>query len=189
MDIYIITGPPYSGKGTQSEILSKTFKLKHISTGDRCRLEKQKETNIGLTLTVYEKRGDLVPDSVMESLLNQLLDENLEEEAILLDGYPRTIAQVDTLIKLAADKELHLKKVLNIEVPEAELLKRALERASTSDREDDRNPATHIKRIKIFKSDTLPAITYMKEKIVTDTFDGLGSINETAALISEAFEK
>ncbi|MCE7993462.1 MAG: AAA family ATPase [Roseivirga sp.] len=189
MDIYIITGPPYSGKGTQSEILTRELQLKHISTGDRCRLEQEQQTAIGLVMAEYHRKGDLVPDSIMKSLFGQILDENIEEIGIILDGYPRTTAQVDTLLELVREKGLRIKRVLNIEVPRAELMKRAMERASTSDREDDKAPATHIKRIEIFEATTKPAIAYMKEKLRVDTFNGMGTIEETSRLIRKSFNQ
>lgn len=187
MDVYIITGPPYSGKGTQSEILAKPLQLKHISTGDSCRLEKEQKTSTGILMAAYEEKGDLVPDSVMKSLLSQILDESLNEKGIILDGYPRTISQVDSLLQLVEEKGLRIKRALNIEVPREELLKRAMERAGTSDREDDKSPETHLKRIEIFETMTLPAIAYMKQKLRVDTFEGMESIAETSSRILKSF--
>lgn len=178
MEILIITGPPYSGKGTQCENLKQLLNYKHISTGDRCRLEKANETEIGKELSKYEKTGDLVPDQIMKTLFSQILDENRAEKGIILDGYPRTIPQMDDLLALVEEKGLRIKKVIDIEVPKEELLLRAKKRAETSNREDDKNPETHLKRIRIFEASTKPAISYMKEKLEVTTFDGMGSIEE-----------
>ncbi len=68
MEILIITGPPYSGKGTQCEILNEQMDFEHISTGDRCRMEKKNKTEIGKVMAEYEEKGDLVPDSLMKEL-------------------------------------------------------------------------------------------------------------------------
>lgn len=76
MEILIITAPPYSGKGTQCQIIKDTLQFEHISTGDRCRLEKEKETEIGKILSEYERKGDLVPDVIMKELFGNILDEN-----------------------------------------------------------------------------------------------------------------
>ena len=103
MKILIITGPPYSGKGTQCEILKNLLNYKHISTGDRCRLEKEQGTEIGKELSKYEKKGDLVPDQIIKTLFSQILDENRSEEGIILDGYPRTIPQMDDLLALVSE--------------------------------------------------------------------------------------
>ncbi len=186
MKILIITGPPYSGKGTQCEILKNLLHYKHISTGDRCRLEKENGTEIGKELSKYEKKGDLVPDQIMKTLFSQILDENRSEAGIILDGYPRTTPQIDDLLALVADKGLGIDKVINIEVPKEELLLRAKKRATTSNREDDKNSETHVKRIRIFEETTKPAITYMKTKLKVITFDGMGSIEEITTRIKES---
>ena len=125
MEILIITGPPYSGKGTQCEILKTQLNFEHISTGDRCRLEKQNDTEIGKIMSEYEEKGDLVPDSIMKDLFGQILDENSSKDGIILDGYPRTEPQVNDLIELVDSKQMSIGKVLNIDVPKSELLKRA----------------------------------------------------------------
>ena len=185
MKILIVTGPPYSGKGTQCEIISKELNYTHLSTGDRCRQEKELRTEIGKILSRYEEKGDLVPDPTMKTLFGQILDENKQGGGILLDGYPRTKPQVDDLLALVADRHLEISLVLNIKVPREELLSRAMKRAASSTREDDRNPETHLKRVRIFENQTLPAIEYMKTKIPVVDIDGIGSIGEITGRIVE----
>ncbi len=186
MEILIITGPPYSGKGTQCDILNKQLDFKHVSTGDRCRLEKENKTEIGKVMSEYEEKGDLVPDSIMKNLFSKILDENKSNKGIILDGYPRTLAQVDDLLELVESKKMSIGKVLNIEVPKSELLIRAKKRAETSDRKDDKDPRIHQKRIDVFENSTKPGIDYMKTKINVLTFDGLGTIEEITKRIKES---
>lgn len=183
MELLIITGPPYSGKGTQCDILTKELEYQHISTGDRCRYEKDQKTAIGLELDRYQKMGDLVPDDLMKDLFSQILDENMKKKGVILDGYPRTTNQVDDLLELIKEKNIQVKTVLNIEVPHETLLLRAKKRAETSTREDDKNPETHIKRIRVFEKETLPAIEYIKSKFDVVSFDGLGTIEEISKKI------
>ncbi|WP_343707684.1 nucleoside monophosphate kinase [Flavobacterium sp.] len=185
MEILIITGPPYSGKGTQCEILKDELQFEHISTGDRCRLEKQNETEIGKIMSQYEEKGDLVPDSIMKDLFSKILDENRNAKGIILDGYPRTEPQVNDLLELVKSKNLEIGKVINIDVPKEELLKRAQKRAETSNRKDDKDANIHLKRIKVFESSTRPAIEYMKSKIKVLTFDGMGTIEEITKRIKD----
>ncbi|MEN2489678.1 nucleoside monophosphate kinase [Flavobacterium sp. B11] len=185
MEILIITGPPYSGKGTQCEILKDELKFEHISTGDRCRLEKQNETEIGKIMSQYEEKGDLVPDSIMKDLFSKILDENRNAKGIILDGYPRTEPQVNDLLELVKSKNLEIGKVINIDVPKEELLKRAQKRAETSNRKDDKDASIHLKRIEVFESSTRPAIEYMKSKIKVLTFDGMGTIEEITKRIKD----
>jgi adenylate kinase len=189
MKIVIVTGPPYSGKGTQCEIISKALHYTHLSTGDRLREEKTRRTEIGQIMSRYEEKGDLVPDSIMKTLFGQILDENVQREGILLDGYPRTRPQVDDLLELVQAKHLEISHVINIEVSHKELLQRAMKRAADSDREDDRNPETHLKRISIFENQTLPAIEYMKTKLAVVDIDGMGSIGETTWRITEKLSR
>jgi adenylate kinase len=185
MEILIITGPPYSGKGTQCEILKDELKFEHISTGDRCRLEKQNETEIGKIMSQYEEKGDLVPDSIMKDLFSKILDENRNVKGIILDGYPRTEPQVNDLLELVKSKNLEIGKVINIDVPKEELLKRAQKRAETSNRKDDKDTEIHLKRIEVFENSTRPAIEYMKSKIKVLTFDGMGTIEEITKRIKD----
>ena len=185
MEILVITGPPYSGKGTQCEILKEELKFEHISTGDRCRLEKQNETEIGKIMSEYEEKGDLVPDSIMKDLFSKILDENRSTNGIILDGYPRTEPQVNDLMELIESKNMEIGKVINIDVPKSELLERAKKRAETSNRKDDKDAEIHLKRIEVFENSTRPAIEYMKSKIKVLTFDGLGTIYEITTRIKD----
>ncbi|MBS7253884.1 adenylate kinase family protein [Flavobacterium branchiicola] len=178
MEILVITGPPYSGKGTQCDVLKEILGFEHISTGDRCRIEKQNGTEIGNIMSQYEEKGNLVPDAIMKDLFSKILDENKSKAGIILDGYPRTKPQVDDLLELVESKNMKIGKVLNIDVPKSELLIRAKKRAETSNRKDDKDPQIHLKRIDVFEEATRPAIEYMKSKLNVLTFDGLGTIEE-----------
>lgn len=186
MEILIITGPPYSGKGTQCEILKEQIGYHHISTGERCRFEKENRTEIGKIMSEYEENGDLVPNSIMKDLFEKIMDENLAGKGIILDGYPRTIAQVKDLIELTILKGIEIKKVINIEVPHDELLLRAKNRAATSNRADDKDLRIHQKRIDVFEEHTQLAIDYMISKLEYISFNGLGSIEEVTKNIFES---
>jgi len=185
MKILVVTGPPYSGKGTQCEILSGMLGFTHLSTGDRCRQEKMAQTPIGLILSEYEEKGDLVPDDLMKTLFSQIIDQHRNEKGIILDGYPRTRPQVDDLIQLAAEKQQVISHVINIDVPKDQLLARAIRRAATSTREDDKNPETHLKRVLVFEAATRPAIEYMKTRLPVIDIDGMGAIDEVTRRIIE----
>ncbi len=121
----------------------------------------------------------------MKELLGAILEENKSKKGIILDGYPRTKPQVDTLIELVKQKNMEIGKVLNIDVPKIELLNRAKKRAETSDRKDDKDPKIHIKRIEVFEDSTRQAIEYMKLKLKVETFNGLGSVEEITERIIE----
>lgn len=178
MDILLITGPPYSGKGTQCEILEAKLGYTHISTGDVIREEKARQTPVGRLMQQYEEKGELVPDEVMEDLLEHILLAHKQDKGIILDGYPRTIPQVDTLLRILQRNGLSISHAVNINVPAEELLERAKKRAETSERLDDRNEQTHLKRIGIFEKETRPAIRYLETLMPVAQVDGLGTIPE-----------
>jgi adenylate kinase len=185
MEILIITGPPYSGKGTQCDLIKANLGFSHVSTGDRIRKEKDIKSPIGKIMTDYEENGNLVPDEVMQTLIGQIIDENTGEKGIILDGYPRTKSQVDTILNLLADKKMEVEVVINIDVPKEELLTRAKKRAENSNRKDDQNIDIHLKRIEIFERETRPAIEYMKEKFKVVNIDGLGTIESITKTINK----
>jgi len=185
MEILIITGPPYSGKGTQCRILKGKFGYNHISTGSHCRLEKENNTVLGKIMSEYEEKGDLVPDAIIKDLFENIIDKNLDKKGIILDGYPRTISQVEDLIELITLKRLKIKTVLNINVPHNELLVRAKKRAETSSRADDKDSLIHKKRIEVFEEFTQPAIEFMKSKFNFIEVDGMGSVEEVTKTILE----
>jgi len=184
-----MSGPPFSGKGTQCEILSRDLNFKHISTGERCRLEKEQKTKIGLIMSEYEEEGNLVPDSIMKDLFGQIIKENSAEEGIIFDGYPRTIEQVEDLIKLLEQKNQPDCIVINLEVPKEELIKRARRRSKKSNRKDDRNYDVQLKRIEVFEYYTKPAIEFMKYRFKVLTIDGVGKINDIAVNIKEGLKE
>ncbi|MDF1695310.1 MAG: adenylate kinase [Saprospiraceae bacterium] len=178
MKVIILLGPPYSGKGTQCDLLAKNLKIQHISTGDRIRKEKEEKTEFGKLMLDYNDKGILVPDSIMEKLLAQILEENRNAEGIIFDGYPRTVSQVDTLLQFLKERGISIDAAINIEVDKEELFNRAKERAKNSTRKDDQDEAVHLKRITDFYKDTLPAIQYLKAQINVTDVDGMGSIKE-----------
>ena len=188
MEILIITGPPYSGKGTQCEILKTSLDFNHVSTGDRVRREKEENTPIGKVMKSYEENGQLVPDEIMQQLIEQIIDENLHAKGIILDGYPRTRSQVNTIADLLAVKNLDVRNVINIDVPKEELLIRAKKRAEVSNRKDDLNYDIHLKRIEIFEQETRPAIEFMKEKFKVIDINGLGTIDSITKAITQCMK-
>ncbi|QHS59207.1 adenylate kinase family protein [Chitinophaga agri] len=189
MEILIITGPPYCGKGTQCAVLETISGFKHISTGDRVRREKTEMTAFGEIVKSYEENGNLVPDEIMQGLIAQIIDENLGEKGIILDGYPRTVSQVDTILEVLAEKHLNVSCVINIVVPKEELLVRATKRAKESDRKDDQDPEIHLKRIEIFETQTGPAVEYMQQKFDVVNIDGLGTIGDITEAIRTAIDE
>ena len=125
----LIIGPPGSGKGTQAERISERLGVVAISTGDIFRANVKGETPLGIEAKKYMDAGDFVPDSVTNKMVRDRLSEDDVEHGFLLDGYPRTTAQVDYLDEILADGDQKLDVVLQLTADDEELVKRLLGRA------------------------------------------------------------
>jgi adenylate kinase len=122
--VVVLLGAPGAGKGTQAQILSERLGLAHVATGDLFRAAVRDETPLGLTAKGYMDRGELVPDAVTIEMLLERLAKPDAEKGILLDGFPRNIAQAEVLDKALADKGGRVDVAPYIEVPEADLVAR-----------------------------------------------------------------
>ncbi len=128
----ILLGAPGSGKGTISKLLVDAYGLVQISTGDILRGAVKAGTEVGKKAQEYMNRGDLVPDSVIMDIMGERLQEDDCQKGFILDGFPRTIPQAEELKKLLEKLSISLDMVVNLEVPEAELLKRLTSRRTCS---------------------------------------------------------
>ncbi|MCP4132559.1 MAG: adenylate kinase [bacterium] len=128
----ILLGAPGSGKGTVSKLLVEKYGIVQISTGDILRGAVSAGTEIGKKAKEYMEKGDLVPDSVIMGIMEERLQEKDCEKGFILDGFPRTIPQAEDLNKLLARLNIVLDMVVNLEVPEEELLKRLTSRRTCS---------------------------------------------------------
>ena len=122
--IYILTGGPATGKGTRSDILAKALNIPHISTGDMLREKAQKDEELKASLS----RGELVPDSMINALLEERITRKDCVNGFVLDGYPRTYAQAVELDRLFEKYGLSITKVMELVVPDELAFKRILER-------------------------------------------------------------
>lgn len=188
MNVIIVTGPPYSGKGTQCAFISETTGFKHVSTGDLCRQEKASGSDVGRKIAQYDEKGDLVPDDIIYGLFAQAIDANIELPGIILDGYPRTLPQAKDLIGLLEEKNVEVSMVVNIEVEREELFNRAKTRALTSTRKDDKDPKVHEKRIEVFEEVSVPAIQCLADNYTTQNVLSDGTIDEMKAKVLALFQ-
>jgi len=189
MEIIILFGPPYSGKGTQGERIASQLNFTHVSTGEILRYEKQKNSPIGNIAQDYTKKGLLAPDDLLETLVERELVNNISKAGIILDGYPRTIAQAETLFKLADKHGIQVAQVVFLEVEKGELVKRGIERSKISNREDDQNPDIIKKRIDVYELETKPvADFYSKYGLVTKIL-GEGTFDEITTRIINGIKR
>ena len=183
----VLFGAPGSGKGTQSEKIIEKFGLQHISTGDVLRAEMANNTELGKTAKNFIEQGQLVPDGLIIDMLAKTLDGFLDAKGIIFDGFPRTVAQAQALKEMLAKRGEEVNVMLNLIVQEKELIARLLKRGETSGRSDD-NLETIQKRLDTYNNQTSPVIDFYKAEGRLANLEGIGTIDEIFARISQKIE-
>ncbi len=174
----VLFGPPGAGKGTQSENLIKKYQLTHISTGDLFRKHLGEGTELGKLAQKYMDQGNLVPDDVVIGMVEVKIKDHLNGKGFIFDGFPRTIAQAESLDKMLAEHGMSISLMVSLEVPEDELRTRIKERAKTSGRVDDQDDAKITNRIQVYQKETTPVAAYYKDQSKFHGIHGVGTITE-----------
>lgn len=183
----LIVGPPGSGKGTQAERISDRLGIVAISTGDIFRANVKGETPLGLEAKKYMDAGDYVPDSVTNKMVRDRLQQDDVQEGFLLDGYPRTSAQVDELDNILAEIGEKLEVVLQLTADDEELIKRLLGRAKESGRSDDDEKVIRH-RLNLYHTQTEAVVVRYHEQGLLAKVDGIGAIDEVTDRIMAAID-
>lgn len=200
----ILMGLPGAGKGTQASEIIKKYPIPHISTGDMFRKAIKDETELGKEAKSYMDRGELVPDEVTVGIVKERISEDDAKKGFLLDGFPRTIEQAEALNSILKDLGREINAVVNIDVPEEELMNRLtgrriceicgttyhlvfnppkvegvcdLEGGKLYQREDD-NPETVANRLDVNIKQSKPILDFYSQKGVLKNIDGSKNINE-----------
>jgi adenylate kinase len=177
----VIFGAPGSGKGTQSDKMIEKYGLNHISTGDVLRSEIKKGTGLGMTAKGFIDNGQLIPDDLMVSILASVYDSfGREHKGVIFDGFPRTIPQAEALKQMLNERGDSVAAMIELDVPEDELMKRLILRGQQSGRADD-NEETIKKRLVVYHSQTQPLIEWYKKEGVHYHIDGLGELDRIFA--------
>ena len=184
----VIFGAPGSGKGTQSERIVEKYGINHISTGDVLRAEIKNGTELGKTAKGYIDQGQLIPDELMIDILGSVFDSFKDSKGVIFDGFPRTIAQVEALKKMLAERGQDVSVMVDLDVPEEELMVRLIKRGKDSGRADD-NEETIKKRLHVYHSQTAPLIDWYKNEKKYQHINGLGTMEGIFAEICEAVDK
>jgi len=185
----VLFGPPGAGKGTQSKNLIDKYGLIHLSTGDLLRGEIAEGTELGLEAKKLMDDGKLVPDTVVIGMISHKLDANKTAKGFIFDGFPRTVAQATALDELLQSKGSSITAMVALEVHDNELEHRLLLRGKDSGRADDANPEIIRKRIKEYNDKTAPVADFYRGQDKFNSINGIGSIDEIFAAISEVTEK
>ncbi|MGV3129266.1 adenylate kinase [Staphylococcus sp. IVB6181] len=205
----ILMGLPGAGKGTQASEIVKKFPIPHISTGDMFRKAIKDQTELGKEAKSYMDRGELVPDEVTVGIVKERLSEDDAKKGFLLDGFPRTLEQAEALSKIMTELGRKIDAVINIEVPEEELMNRLtgrrvceicgttyhlvfnppkvdgvcdLDGGKLYQREDD-NPETVAKRLEVNVKQSKPILEYYDNKGVVKNVDGSKDIQEVTGSV------
>ena len=183
----LLIGPPGAGKGTQAALLAEHFGIPAISTGDIFRENVRNETPLGVEAKGYMDRGEYVPDSLTNALVKDRLNQPDAQKGFLLDGYPRTIDQVDRLDEFLDEMNQKLDVVVQLTADTEELIRRLSKRAQEQGRTDD-TPDVIRRRQEVYEEQTAPLIDVYLSRSVVAKINGLGDVSEVTGRIIEALE-
>ena len=183
----IIFGAPGSGKGTYSDEIVAKYGMGHISTGDVLRGEIKNGTELGKIAKGYIDNGQLIPDELMIDILAKTYDAQTKGQGVIFDGFPRTIAQAEALKKMLAERGQSVNIMLDLDVPEDELMKRLIKRGQESGRADD-NEETIKKRLTVYHSQTAPLIDWYKNEKLYAHIKGIGELETITADVCKAID-
>lgn len=183
----LIMGPPGSGKGTQASLVAAKFDIPAISTGDIFRANVSEGTPLGVEAHKYMSAGEYVPDSVTNDMVRDRLSQPDAKSGFLLDGYPRTVSQVDFLDKILSEQHASIDRVIELVVDVEEVVSRLLRRAAEEGRPDDTEEVIRH-RIELYFEQTEPLTAVYDARDLHVRVDGTGSVEDVAARIAEAID-
>ena len=183
MKYYILFGPPGAGKGTHAGALAEKYNLKHISTGELLRAEIAAGTQLGKEAKTLIDAGSLVPDSVVEGMIENAFDTIKGVDGFLLDGFPRNLSQAQDLDNILAKRGEKVTAVVSLMISDDVIRQRIAHRAAIEGRADDASEATITNRIKTYHAQTEPLIEYYSNKGVLKEVDGTVAMKDVFASI------
>ncbi|MFF5369113.1 adenylate kinase [Streptomyces sp. NPDC013187] len=212
----VLVGPPGAGKGTQAAFLARNLSIPHISTGDLFRANISRQTELGKLAKSYMDAGNLVPDEVTIAMAKDRMEQPDAENGFLLDGFPRNVSQAEALDELLETESMQLDAVLDLEVPEDEVVKRiAGRRICRNDsshvfhvtykqpakdgvcdvcggelyQRNDDSEETVRTRLEVYHTQTEPIIDYYKAQGLVVTISALGKVEDVTTRAMEALKR
>jgi adenylate kinase len=184
----VLLGPPGAGKGTQAARISERLNIPAISTGDIFRKNIAEGTELGKAAKSYIDKGEYVPNEVTNGLVHDRLHWDDAVEGFLLDGYPRTLDQVEELERMLDADGLSLDVAVEITADTEEIVKRLLKRATEQNRADDTEPVIRH-RMEVYTAQTQPLVDVYRDMGLLVQVDGIGEIDEVTERIYEALSE
>lgn len=181
----VLLGPPGAGKGTQAARIAERLGIPAISTGDIFRANVAGATELGTQAKAYMDKGEYVPDSITNAMVADRIAQADCENGFLLDGYPRTTAQVGELDSMLKDSGLALDVVVEITADAEAVVARLLKRAGEQGRADDTEPVIR-RRLEVYAESTAPLADLYAERDLLVQVDGMGEIDIVTGRIMEA---
>jgi adenylate kinase len=183
----ILMGPPGAGKGTQARVVADHFGIPAISTGDIFRTNVSNGTPLGKKAQEYMDQGEYVPDEITNLMVRARIDEPDAEPGFLLDGYPRTLAQVEELDGMIKHTGHALDAAVVLTVDSDEIVERLLHRAQTEGRTDDTEEVIR-RRQEVYVEQTEPLIEVYRQRGIVHEIDGMGVVEEVTKRIFDALD-
>ena len=189
MKYYILFGPPGAGKGTQATAMVEKYNLHHISTGALLRKEIAAGTELGKLAKSLIENGNLVPDEVVEGMIENEFNSVTGVNGFLLDGFPRTLPQAEALDQILAKTGNEVTATVSIMIPDAMVMERIKGRALKEGRADDASEEIIQNRIDTYHAQTEPLIEYYTKAGKYHEADGVGTIEEIRDRIFTIMDK
>ncbi|MBU0582945.1 MAG: adenylate kinase [Alphaproteobacteria bacterium] len=190
----ILLGPPGAGKGTQAQRLVENHGIPQLSTGDMLRAAVKAETEVGKRAKAVMDAGELVSDAIVNAIVAERIDQADCANGFILDGYPRTLQQADSVGEMLAERGIELDVVIELVVDDKALVGRILKRAEEAKaagepvRKDD-NAEVFDERLREYYKKTAPLIGYYYAKGLLQGVDGMASMNEVTKQIAAVLER
>lgn len=174
----VLFGAPGCGKGTQAQRLKARYGIDHVSTGEVIRDQIRRGTELGRSIEGYISRGELAPDEIVIGMIADYVTSHTDSAGCIFDGFPRTTAQAEAFDRILAQNGLKVDIMVDIHVPEAELIHRILLRGKESGRKDDASEEVIRQRLAVYHAQTAVVSDYYAAQGKYASVNGLGTMDE-----------
>lgn len=184
----VLFGAPGCGKGTQAQRLKEHYGVEHVSTGEVIREEIRQGTRLGRSMECCIREGRLAPDEVVIAMIEHYVMEHRQAKGCIFDGFPRTTVQAEEFDRILSGHGLKVDVMVDIRVPEEELVRRILLRGRDSGRADDASEEVIRGRLDVYRMQTAVVADYYAAQGKYAAVDGLGSMDEVFARIAQVID-